>query len=408
MFDWIAQSSQHERYSAKNYPVAYHMAKASPNHGSFIGLVHTLDPKAMNRYNQEYNLWYRTHGYTWDRMGCPTEYSVGELSRQFSFPGQEHKVRQRPSHLRGFAGSFGATGDKPSLEPGFMWCSSVPPGMIITEWRPVEDGPWGWTYAIHAAGDKNYYIYSDSMTGDTLYGCPKTVAKTSADQQNVMAVQKALKARGYNPGPIDGKWGNGTCTAAYSFNRNELKNYTATLTAQFFNGLGLGGQGFDAKYANACAKYYVGDLGPEPNFVPNSSALEVQKALKTVGYDPGKIDGKFGQNTCAAAYAYNRAVVNDYGEELGKMFYLSLGLKGSGYNLTCKPYWEDIQGPMPPKPTPQPTPPPKPTPKPTPTPEPAPEPVKAGFPTWLGVLVGAGLLIGGATIGTKKTKKKKK
>jgi peptidoglycan hydrolase-like protein with peptidoglycan-binding domain len=344
----------------------------------------------------------------------------------------------------GFLKGFGQTTTKPALEPGYTWCSSIPPGIPITEMRPVPGDVNGWYYRIWvgSADDKNYYEYkqyatwdwSAEGTGATLFACPSKTGYTAstANLTEVKSIQSALAQRGYNPGKIDGKWGPTSCAAAYSFKKNELAEYGATLGPSFFAALGLGGAGYDQKYAQACASWFTGDLGPEPDAVPNAPVKEVQKALLAFGYSPGTIDGKWGPNTCKAAYAYMREHLGDYGEVLTGEFYSSLGLPGSGYNTSCKAYFVQMTPPAPPptpikpipeeppttppptpkptptKPKPAPPPAPKPTPTPPPGPEPIPEPAKAGFPWWLGAIVVGGLIIGGTTIGKKPKKGKKR
>ena len=467
IYDWMTQSPKHELAAQKLYPTAFQMASRSPNYGSFIAMANSMPALNRQRYTAEFNQWWKTYGQTWDRMGCPSEYSVGELTSQFSFPEQDRQVSTRPRSLRGvtvagfnpFSGStglagfrggayggirgFGQTDTKPALEPGYQWCTSIPPGMPITEEKPVPGDTNGWYYRIWAGdGDgKNYYEYKQYMlwdywsggSGETLYACPTYSPSntTTANKTEVKAIQSALLKRGYNPGVIDGIWGPSTCGAAYSYARNELGEYGSVLSSQFFTTLGLGGKGYDQKYGNSCESWYTGDLGPEPGAVPNAPVTEVQKALKAAGYNPGTIDGVWGPNTCGAAYKYQREVNKDYGDILTGEFYSSLGLAGSGYNASCKPWFVQMQPPAPtpepvpsppsPAPPPEPVPaPPGPTPAPPPTPKPpAPqptpppptpvvEPEKAGFPWWLGVIVVGGLIIGGAKIGKGQKKGKRK
>jgi hypothetical protein len=466
IFDWMTMSPQHEQAARRLYPVAYKMASRVPNYGAFIAMTHAMPAKDRAAYNREYGRWWKSYGYTWDRMGCASERGVGEFTNQFSFPDQERQIAARPRTLRGvmvsgfnpfkkgigglgsLRGAFGATTSKPALQPGYQWCSSMAPGMPITEERPVPGDTNGWYYRIWAgeSDGKNYYEYKQYQVwdyysgsgGTTLYACPTTTPSSgtsTANKTEVKSIQNALLARGYNPGAVDGFWGPKTCGAAYSYKRNELGEYGDVLGSQFFASLGLGGNAYDQKYGKSCSSWFTGDFGPEPDAIPNAPVSSVQKALKSAGYDPGTIDGIWGPNTCGAAYAYMREVLLDYGEILTGEFYSSLGLNGSGYNASCKAYYIPM---APPEPVPVPTPTPKPTPVPTPTPAPAPaptpqpapvpaptpkppapkppapapapspEPAKAGFPWWAGVIIVGGLIIGGATVGKKQKKGRRK
>ena len=405
IFDWMVQSPQHTLAAGRLYPTAYRMASMAPNYGAFIALTHSLPAPSRQAYNVEYNNWWKMYGYTWDRMGCANENSVGELTSQFSFPDQERQVSTRPRSLRGVMvagfnpfkggvgrlrgafGALGATSSKPALQPGYQWCSSIAPGMPITEERPVPGDTNGWYYRIWAgeSDGKNYYEYKQYQVwdyysgggGETLYACPSSAPSSgtsTASKTEVKSIQNALLARGYNPGAIDGNWGPGTCGAAYSFKRNELGEYGDILGPQFFSSLGLGGSGYDQKYGKSCSSYFTGDLGPEPSAIPNAPVKEVQLALKAADYDPGPIDGTWGPATCGAAFMYQQLELLEYGDILTGEFYSSLGLNGSGYNASCKLYYIEFS---PPAPKPQPPAPQPPTPKPpAPTPTPVPSPPK--------------------------------
>lgn len=52
---------------------------------------------------------------------------------------------------------------------------------------------------------------------------------------------------------------------------------------------------------------------------------QIQQALKDRNYDPGKIDGKWGPNTCGAAYRYKKEKLTGHHPELDFEFFTSLG-----------------------------------------------------------------------------------
>ena len=146
------------------------------------------------------------------------------------------------------------------------------------------------------------------FTSGLLYG--------DVEKDNIRAVQQVLKDCGFNPGSIDGIWGNKTTAAAKSFVQAH------------------GGSPEAANYVILMVKvdaYRVGDAGPCPpekaaendetdtpktsqasasrvvDEVDKQNTREVQQVLKDCGFNPGSVDGTWGDKTHAAAKAYVRA-----------------------------------------------------------------------------------------------------
>ena len=140
------------------------------------------------------------------------------------------------------------------------------------------------------------------LTADGIFG-PNTekVAKIIIGGGNytkrpVKDIQTRLKALGFNPGTIDGQWGNKTSLATYLFQKANK------LTA-------------DAQYGDMTDKKAFPPAPPKPAPKPEAPVgrndtdrknSDIQKFLKTKGYDVGDIDGEYGPKMTAAVTAFQK------------------------------------------------------------------------------------------------------
>ena len=149
-----------------------------------------------------------------------------------------------------------------------------------------------------------------------------------------------------------------------------------------------------------------------------AQVMEIQRRLKKAGQNPGTIDGKWGPNTCQAAYGYKRATLRESDTTLGAKFWYTLGFPETyiKYARACDAWFTGDLGPGPgSKPDPV-------TPviirpgtKPPGTKPPAtrppvatlPEPVKAGVPVWAGIILLSGMLLAAVKMPTKKSRRGK-
>ncbi|MBX5481115.1 MAG: peptidoglycan-binding protein [Myxococcaceae bacterium] len=115
----------------------------------------------------------------------------------------------------------------------------------------------------------------------------------------VRELQQLLKARGFNPGPIDGVYGPKTRAAVIAF--------------QKANGLvadGIAGPKTWAALRSTSTSAKSSSGGAQPMLQmgsKGSAVVTLQKALKAQGFNPGAADGIFGPNTRAAVIAFQRA-----------------------------------------------------------------------------------------------------
>ncbi len=104
----------------------------------------------------------------------------------------------------------------------------------------------------------------------------------------VLEIQKLLKLYGYNPGAVDGKFGANTRLAIEKFqtdNSLPVNRFVDQKTWQLLNVFSQSGLVADASV----------------------NIAKVQLALKTAGFNPGKIDGKLGSRTLIAVKEFQQA-----------------------------------------------------------------------------------------------------
>lgn len=102
--------------------------------------------------------------------------------------------------------------------------------------------------------------------------------------RTIREAQEALKAKGRDPGPIDGVLGPRTVAALDAYQKAEGLATTGRLDAKTMASLGI-------------------QALPEPRLRADH-VRELQQALTDRGYDPGQVDGVMGTRTRAALRKY--------------------------------------------------------------------------------------------------------
>ncbi len=119
---------------------------------------------------------------------------------------------------------------------------------------------------------------------------------------DVLAVQRALAARGFNPGPIDGIYGPSTANAVEQFQASSGILITGQVCGPTYTALGI-----------ACVSVPPCPVPPpitcrvlrvQSPFLSGQDVFAVQHALVAAGFSPGAIDGVYGPNTAAAVRAF--------------------------------------------------------------------------------------------------------
>lgn len=164
-----------------------------------------------------------------------------------------------------------------------------------------------------------------SQTSSTAAGsAPAAAAATSAGQQAlstdlVRDVQRGLASRGYDVGPQDGIYGDSTEQALRHFQRDQRLTASGQIDGQTLAALGVvGGPGSNqrASAGPAGPRDYVptsrrqGAMAVQPGGSRISMSSErvrsVQQTLADRGYDPGRVDGRWGAHTQQALRDFQR------------------------------------------------------------------------------------------------------
>lgn len=136
--------------------------------------------------------------------------------------------------------------------------------------------------------------------------CPNPI-KQGQTSGCVTDLQNRLKGFGYNPGTIDGIFGNGTLTAVKSFQQARC------LTVD-----GLVGPATKAALVNnstACVAATPTAISIQSSQCPNliqygqksGCVTDLQNKLKALSFNPGTVDGIFGGNTLDAVKSFQKA-----------------------------------------------------------------------------------------------------
>lgn len=123
---------------------------------------------------------------------------------------------------------------------------------------------------------------------------------------DVLAIQEALRARGFDPGPLDGIYGPQTAQAVRSFQTGQGLTVSGVVTGEEYRRLGIN-----------CPAFPPGPTpppGPGPSqcrtlrvsspYLRGDDVLAVQRALGGRGIDPGPFDGIYGPRTAGAVATF--------------------------------------------------------------------------------------------------------
>src|SRR5262245_37362529 len=112
------------------------------------------------------------------------------------------------------------------------------------------------------------------------------------DREIIREVQRQLKGLGFNPGAIDGNFGEQTAAAVRAYQQAYRLPVTGRLDETSLRSILP--ERFEASRT--------------PSDLSNRQVLrQAQRQLKALGFDPGSMDGTFGPQTEAALKAYQQA-----------------------------------------------------------------------------------------------------
>jgi peptidoglycan hydrolase-like protein with peptidoglycan-binding domain len=112
------------------------------------------------------------------------------------------------------------------------------------------------------------------------------------DQELIRDAQRQLKALGFNPGAVDGNFGSQTEAALRAYQHAYRLPETGKL---------------DEATVRSLRPEQMATSPAPINFSDRKLISRVQIQLKTLGFDPGTVDGELGQQTEAALQAYQHA-----------------------------------------------------------------------------------------------------
>ena len=180
------------------------------------------------------------------------------------------------------------------------------PGSTEGDLRQNEKNEDGWCYTVLPATfayNRGAEVFFNIFLRE---GKTSWLANTYSSHSLLKKTQRALGQRGYNPGPADGQMGAKTRQVIQRFQKQ---------------------QGITVDGKPSLALLSLLDATDNPPGIQLAQA-----SLKTLGYDPGPVDGQMGQKTVTALRAYQTAC----------------GLPADGVlsaGLLC--YLADAAGPMP-------------------------------------------------------------
>lgn len=150
-----------------------------------------------------------------------------------------------------------------------------------------------------------------------------SAAATSSGQQAISTdlvrdVQRGLASRGYEVGPQDGIYGDSTEQALRKFQRDQRLTASGQVDGQTLAALGVigGASGQRATAGPAGSRDYVptarrqGAMAPQAGSsrvgLDSDQVRNVQQTLADRGFDPGRVDGRWGPRTQQALRDFQR------------------------------------------------------------------------------------------------------
>lgn len=151
-------------------------------------------------------------------------------------------------------------------------------------------------------------------------------AQQSVSPAMVRSIQQRLNDRGYDAGATDGVWGESTASALSKFQRDQRLEQSGAIDMQTLAALGVtGAPSGMAQAAPSADRPYTATsrrgaeqpaqkstIGRQSSMRQEAAGMntaqvrDLQQQLQQRGYDPGKIDGQWGNNTRQALMNFQR------------------------------------------------------------------------------------------------------
>lgn len=130
---------------------------------------------------------------------------------------------------------------------------------------------------------------------------------------SVRQIQQALNQLGYDAGTVDGQWSQASRRAAANFQQAQGMEPVGRPDVNLITALGLGPTilaGRSEQEPGAAGMQWRQETaaGPgTPLWASPATVRQIQQALDRVGFDTGRIDGQWGEQTADAVERYQRA-----------------------------------------------------------------------------------------------------
>ncbi len=152
--------------------------------------------------------------------------------------------------------------------------------------------------------------YVQSSQRDTQESAAESGARLYVSTAGLRLVQQQLNRIGYASGNVDGLWGDQTRQALESFQRMQGMEPTGNLNLVTIQALGLpqvlaGAEYQDPSSQRSSQQRAAGEGAPL--FVSPATVRIIQQQLNRIGFDPGQVDGHWGEGTSNAIRNYEEA-----------------------------------------------------------------------------------------------------
>lgn len=263
IYDWASQSTKHESYTYNHFPVTGELVATSAGYNDFMSLVNELDPTERAAFNAEQTLWWREYGNAWDKLGCPEESDVGEHTGSYGLEGASTAGAANPtiSDVKKIQQALLSKGFNPGKIDGIWGPNTCAAAYKYNRERRID---YSSTLSWEFFADLNFgNATSESYASKFGESCVKWyTVEEQQSQSDLVAIQKQLMAKGYNPGRTDGVWDTKCCTALLAFQHAEVGPATGAVLADTYFALGFSeptSRLFASLYGSLCTSVAIND-----------------------------------------------------------------------------------------------------------------------------------------------------
>ena len=161
-----------------------------------------------------------------------------------------------------------------------------------TQNQPPANGGQG--VANHYQPNANQNAYGRKQLPNQAMS-NRMIAPASLSSRQIRQVQQALNRKGFDTGPVDGRWGASTRRALLNFQQARNLQADGELGEKTLQKLGIN------------ARQFMQSAAFSPANMSNKNVRQVQEALNRKGFDAGHVDGVWGPHTREAVENFQMA-----------------------------------------------------------------------------------------------------